>query len=199
LERLFHSNQQAPLSREGSVLKITTQEQLYIKLLQNEKTPPKKIPKEFLRDFQFCKAVLEKIGIGLFSEEQQREMNLQAVEIHLHSSRWIRLQYDIPKITKLVPENVLGDLDLLNSQIRELTQVRSVVGYLYLVNSQIRELTQLGSVGGHLNLNYSQIKELPQLKSVGRKIFVNKEDLQRWEDYFTQTNRPHLTEKVVAI
>ena len=135
-----------------------TPEQLYIKLLQNKKVYPYEISKKFLRDFQFCKAVLEKIGIGLFSEEQQREMNLQAVELYLYSSESVRLLYDIPEITKLVPENVLGGLYLKYSQIRGLPQLKSAGGYLSLENSEIRELPKLESIGEGLDLRNSQIR-----------------------------------------
>jgi hypothetical protein len=146
------------------------QEEIYIKLIQGEKVAPEEIPKEFLRDFQFCKIALEKNRIDLFSEEQQREMNLQAVEIHLHSSKWICLKCDIPEIVRLVPENVSGNLDLYNSQIKELPQLKSVGRDLYLRNSQIRELPQLKSVGGGLFLDSSQIGELSQLESVGKGL-----------------------------
>jgi hypothetical protein len=193
-----------------------TQEQLYIKLLQNEKVCSDEIPKEFLIDFQFCKIALERVGIDKFAEEQQREMNLQAVEMHLHASKWICLKYDIDEMVKLVPENVSGNLDLYNSQIKELPQLKSVEGYLNLHDSQIKEFPQLKSVGGSLSLRNSQIKEFPQLKSIGGslslrnsqikefpqlekveyEIFANREDLQYWKDYFTQTNRLHLAEKV---
>ena len=175
-----------------------TQEQLYIKLLQEEKFSPEEIPKEFLRDFQFCKIALERVGISNFSEGQQREMNLQAVETYLYSSESVFLQYDIPEITKLVPENVSGRLGLYNSQIMELPQLKSVRGDLDLQNSQTRELPQLERVGGSLNLWNSKIKELPQLESVGGKIWVNRKNLQYWKDYFVQANRPHLADKVVA-
>ena len=234
-----------------------TQEEIYIKLIQGRRVPPEEISKEFLRDFQFCRAALEKIGIGLFSEEQQREMNLQAVEFYFLSSKRIFLEYDIPEIARLVPENISGSLelwqskvkelpqlksvggllDLRNSQIRELPQLKSAGEFLNLENSQIRELPQLEGVGGSLNLRNSQIRELPQLEGVGgslnlensqikellqlksvgwhldlyksqirelpqlklvkSEIFVNKKDLRYWKDYFTQTNRPHLAEKVV--
>jgi len=147
-----------------------TQEEIYIKLIQGEKVAPEEISKEFLRDFQFCKIALEKIGIYKFSKEEQREMNLQAVEIHLHSSESIFLQYDIPEIVRLVPENISGNLELWDSQIKELPQLKSVGWNLYLSNSLIWELPQLKSVGRNLNLKYSQIKELPQLKSVGRNL-----------------------------
>jgi hypothetical protein len=214
-----------------------SQEEIYIKLLQGERVSPEDIPKEFLRNFQFCKVALEELSIKNFSESQQREMNLQAVEMHFHASKWIWLQCDIPEIVRLVPENALGDLDLGNSQIGELPQLESARGSLYLENSQIKKLPQLKSVGWYLNLRDSQIKKLPQLKSiggslslensqirelpqlerigklltlwnsqirefpklesVGKKIFVDKGDLQYWKDYFTQTNRPHLAEKVI--
>ena len=200
-------------------MKIATQEQLYIKIFQGEKVAPEEIPKEFLKDFQFCKIALEKNRIDLFSEGQQREMNLQTVEIYLHSSEIVRLQYDIPEITKLVPENFLErlilynsqimefpqlksvgeNLDLEKSQIRELPKLESVVGGLNLTSSQIKELPQLKSVGGNLLLRNSKIRKLPQLESVGFTILVNREDLQYWKTHFTKTNRPHLASKVFAV
>jgi hypothetical protein len=159
---------------------------------------PEEIPKELLSDFQFCKVALEKIVIDKFVEEQQREMNLQAVEIYLHASNWICLKYDIDEIVKLVPENVLGNLGLYESEIKELPQLKSVGLSLHLENSQIRDLPQLESVGDFLNLHNSQIKELPKLESAGKKIFVDRGDLQYWKGYFTKANRPHLADKVVA-
>jgi hypothetical protein len=153
-----------------------TQEEIYIKLIQGRRVPPEEISKEFLRDFQFCRAALEKIGIGLFSEEQQREMNLQAVEFYFLSSKRIFLEYDIPEIARLVPENISGSLELWQSKVKELPQLKNV--------------------GGGLNLWKSQIRELPQLESVEGKIWANRSNFQYWKDYFTKTNRPHLTKKV---
>jgi hypothetical protein len=193
-----------------------TQEQLYTKLLQNELPSSKGISKEFLRDFQFCKIALEKIGIDDFSEGQQMEMNLEAVAVYFSTSMDVWIKYNITKINKLIPrrfsgsmslwgsgirelshlESVGGCLDLQNSQVKELLNLESVGGHLSLENSQIRELPKLESVGKILSLYNSQIKELPSLRSVGYGFLTSGRDSQCWKDYFIQSDRPRLAEKV---
>jgi Leucine-rich repeat (LRR) protein len=192
------------------------QEKLYIRLLQKERILPEEIPKEFLRDFQFCKIALEKLEIGNFSESQQREMHLEAVEFYLNSPKTIALLYDIPEIVRLVPENFLGHLSLDNSQIRELPQLKSVAGCLNLQYSQIKGLPNLKSVGGclslldskieelplleavgiDLGLDNSQIRELPRLEIVWGDIFIGKHLYDYWRNYFAKVNKPHLKAKV---
>jgi len=146
------------------------QEEIYIKLIQGEKVAPEEIPKEFLSDFQFCKIALEKNRIDKFSEKQQREMSLQAVEAHLHSLGFIHFKYDISDMARILPENVFGELSLYQSLIKELPQLKSVGSSLHLSCSQVQELPQLKSVGGDANLRDSQIQELPKLESVGEGL-----------------------------
>ena len=191
------------------------QEQIYIKLLKGEWSAPASIPKEFLRDFQFCKIALEKHRLDLFSEEQQRKMNLLAVEHYFNCHVDLCLRYNIPEITSLLPRKILGYLSLWSSENLDLPQLefvgenlslgfskvtkivslKSVGGMLDLGNSSVRELPQLRAIRDFLNLQNSQIRELPSLEAVF-EIVVERERVGYWKDYFTKTNRPHLAEKV---
>ena len=63
-------------------------------------------------------------------------------------------------------EHFEGDLDLSETSIEDLGNLKTVGGYLDLYGTQIEDLGNLESVGGHLYLG-TPIKNLGNLESVG--------------------------------
>jgi hypothetical protein len=143
-----------------------TQEEVYIRLLKGDSTFLEGIPKEFFRDFQFCKVALESVKIDYFLKKQQMEMNYQAVEAYLNALRHIGLSSEAANIFSSLPSGVLGSLTLITNQLEGLSNLKSVAGNFYLRSHKNGELSQLEFVGGDLSLWDSRIVGLPRLKTV---------------------------------
>jgi len=67
---------------------------------------------------------------------------------------------------------VLGDSNLIGTQIKDLGNLEKVGGGLYLYESKIKDLGNLQSVGGSLDLEGTQIKDLGNLQSVGGDLYL---------------------------
>jgi hypothetical protein len=65
------------------------------------------------------------------------------------------------------PYSIRGALDLINTTIKSLGNLKSVGGYLDLSNTPIESLGNLESVGGKLQLSNTPIQSLGNLQSVG--------------------------------
>ena len=65
---------------------------------------------------------------------------------------------------------VRGNLDLSNTKITSLGNLEYVGGYLYLTNTKITSLGNLEYVGGYLYLSNTKITSLGNLKSVGGNL-----------------------------
>jgi hypothetical protein len=169
---------------------------LYQILYESETTPPELNVKRYKGDLDLTKypnvSRIEKLQIvmGDLTNEIVETPNLIFV------SRWLNLWSS--QIQELPILKEVGEyLDLKNSQILELPNLVEVGRYLNLENSKIQELPKLEKVGADLNLRYSQIQELPKLEKVEKYIWVEYEKLDYWKDYFSNTGRHHLAEKVI--
>jgi len=67
---------------------------------------------------------------------------------------------------------ISGDLNLGNTPIKSLGNLKSVGRDLYLRDTQIKSLGNLESVGGNLNLGNTQIESLGNLESVGGDLYL---------------------------
>ena len=87
-----------------------------------------------------------------------------------------RPEYKIPVRVKYIldpmslPEHYDKDLDLSNSKIESLGNLRSVNGELNLQGTQIESLGNLESIGWDLDLRGTKIKSLGNLQSIGRNL-----------------------------
>ena len=70
------------------------------------------------------------------------------------------------------PYEIIGNLDLYNTNIESLGNLKSVGGYLDLRFSKIESLGNLQSVGGNLNLKHTNIESLGNLQSVGGYLYL---------------------------
>ena len=68
------------------------------------------------------------------------------------------------------PYTIDGDLDLMDTKIESLGNLRSVDGWLDLYGTKIKSLGNLQTVGDTLNLYESKIKSLGNLQSVGGNL-----------------------------
>ena len=169
---------------------------LYQILYENETIPTELNARRYKGDLDLTKyqnvSRLEKLQIvmGDLINKTVETPNLIYVggELYLEYSK---IQ-ELPKLRE-----VGGDLVLEYSEIQELPNLVEVGGSLKLINSQIQELPKLEKVGADLNLRYSQIQELPKLEKVEKYIWVEYEKLDYWKDYFSNTGRHHLAEKVI--
>jgi len=81
----------------------------------------------------------------------------------------------------MFPDNfqeIGGNLNLFNSKIQSLGNLRKVKGFLDLGFSQIQSLGNLQEVGGSLYLGYSQIKSLGNLQKVGRYLYLDNSKIE---------------------
>jgi hypothetical protein len=149
-------------------------EDCYLKLLKSEERP--EIPPGVLGNYEVALLYLQKFGIWKVPEEKLLELNPDAFGAWVQSSNSICLAWDIPELVRRIPERVSGNLNLFNSKIQELPNLREVEGSLFLWNAEI--------------------KEFPRLEIVGQSILVELEKINYWRDYFNKTGRSHLTEKL---
>ena len=171
-------------------------EDFYIKLL--ESGFHFEIPPGVLGNYEVALLYLQKFGTEKLSEENLFELNPDAFGAWVQSSNSICLAWDIPELVRRIPERVSGNLNLFNSKIQELPNLREVGGDLDLRWSKIQNISNLVEVGGNLILENSLIQELPSLEEVGEFIFPDDEKLDYWKNYFMDTGRPHLAEKAIA-
>ena len=90
---------------------------------------------------------------------------------YAHFEDWDMLQVFLKRRNN-PPYRISGNLDLVDSKIESLGNLKSVGGSLVLYNSQIKSLGNLESVGGTLNLRDSSIKSLGNLKSVSGNLYL---------------------------
>ena len=70
------------------------------------------------------------------------------------------------------PYHFDGDLNLRDTSIESLGNLKSVGGNLYLRNTSIKDLGNLTSVGGDLDLRSTPIESLGNLSYVGNYLFL---------------------------
>jgi hypothetical protein len=110
-------------------------------------------------------------------------------DLHLRGSK----NQELPKL-----ERVGGDLHLQYSKIQELPNLKEVGGGLDLRSSQVKELPNLVEIVWGLSLINSKIQELPSLIKVGGNIVITEMKKQYWENYFRNTGREHLSQKLIT-
>jgi hypothetical protein len=192
----------------------TPEEDFYIHVLQSQEGP--KIPSGVLGNYEIALLYLEKFGTELLEKENWLELNPDAFEIWIQSARWIDLPFNVPELINRIPEIIFEDLNLKNSQIVEIAQLKKIRGKLFLQYSQIEKLPNLEEVGGCLDLSESRIRDLSGLKKVGGwirlegsrifhfpdlievedYIYAEKDNVEYWVDYFRITERVDLAKKI---
>ena len=76
------------------------------------------------------------------------------------------------------PYTIDDNLNLINTNIKSLGNLRSVGGWLDLQYSNLESLGNLQSVGGNLDLDGTEIKSLGNLQSVGGNLYLFKTKIQ---------------------
>jgi len=89
-------------------------------------------------------------------------------------------------------EFVGGDLQAI--ELKEALSLKEIGGNLF-VNNSIK-VPKLFKIGRNIYISSKKVFEFPALETVGGAIVVPKENLKYWEDYFMNTKRIHLMQKV---
>ena len=95
-----------------------------------------------------------------------KEDNIRKIDFDFFDNNWDILQRFVKRRGN-PPYIITGDLDLFNTKIESLGNLKSVGGYLYLYNTKIESLGNLQSVEGDLYLYNTKIESLGNLQSVG--------------------------------
>ncbi len=115
------------------------------------------------------KYIMKKRQYGLLSEQEEE---ILTIPYDHFNGDWDMLQIFL-KRRKNPPYRISGDLDLFDSPIESLGNLKSVGGDLDLSLANIRSLGDLESVYGDLDLSNSKIESLGNLKSVGGNLNLN--------------------------
>jgi hypothetical protein len=70
------------------------------------------------------------------------------------------------------PERLAAYLDLINTQIKDLGNLKTAEGSLWLQDSPIKDLGNLKYVKKNLGLRGTKVKDLGILKSVGKLLYL---------------------------
>lgn len=65
-----------------------------------------------------------------------------------------------------------------NSKVQDLSNLQSIGKDAYFYSSQVRNLNSLKSIGGYADFEYSQIQDLSNLKSIGRYAYFSNSQVQ---------------------
>jgi len=110
----------------------------------------------------------------IITEQQYRLLKEETEEIlefpfKMFNNDWNFLQEYLEMIGN-PPYKIIGDLNLIWSNVKSLGSLMSVDGGLNLENSDIESLGGLQYVGGDLDLRYTSIKSLGNLQYVGGSL-----------------------------
>jgi hypothetical protein len=109
--------------------------------------------------------------------ESEKQKVLRIPSLKFFNDDWFKLQKFMERKGN-PPYSIGGDLDLRETQIESLGNLKSVGGYLNLERTPIESLGNLQSVGGFLSLEGTPIKSLGNLKSVGGYLDLSHTDIQ---------------------
>ena len=93
------------------------------------------------------------------------------------------MEYEIVNGVYKGPSHFEDSLDLRNTQITSLGNLKEVGGFLDLENTPIKDLGKLEFVGGDLDLQSTPINDLGSLKSVEGYLYFSKDEKYTGEQY----------------
>jgi hypothetical protein len=180
------------------------------------KRPPKGRPDpSAFSSYEFSNIYLDKYGLKKLTQEDFNSLNKDAFGSLFLKERAINL-FNLhlrDDLCKAFPE-ILNSVSLYKCKA-DLIHIKKINGALNLGMAQIKKFPNLEEVNGGVNLSFSGLIEFPMLKSVGfinlKKskcfefpvlencnsiIVYDQKEKEKLENYFQDTGRRHLAEKV---